>query len=372
MRLFALCLFLFLSTWSYAQTTLTGSISHNGINRDYRLYVPSGYSMSDTSLALVFNMHGFTSDAAQQEQSSQMNIIAENENFLVCYPNGINRSWNVGWTFGSNADDVGFISSLIDSLTDSYRIDQNRVYACGMSNGGFMAFRLACELQNKIAAVASVTGSMVPQALTSCQPDNPIPVLQIHGTQDFIVSYNGSAIASPVMDVVQFWATHNGCDKEPSITQVPDIQVNDNTTTEILTFAPCLRNSEVAHYRVQNGGHTWPRLNASIPGTSRDFEASQVIWDFFKRFKLEVPSSAFLSGNMHVQIYPNPFSENIQLTTDSYGKINIYNSCGTIIFSSEINPGTYNIDTHSWTCGWYLVHIIDSHHQKIIKLIKTH
>lgn len=361
---------IFLSGLLTGQTTIADNIIHMGQVRDYRIYVPSGYENTSVPLPLIFNFHGFTSTAAQQEQSSQMNIIAEKENFLVCYPNGIGRAWNVGWSFGSQADDVDFISSLIDSLASLYNIDTNKVYACGMSNGGFMSFRLACELSDKVAAVASVTGSMVPLALESCFPQNPVPVLQIHGTQDFVVNYNGSNIAAPVMDVVQFWSNHNDCPENPVLSTVPDIQENDNTTTDILTYAPCRQNSEVIHYRVNNGGHTWPRLNATFPGTSRDFEASQVIWDFFKKHQLQKSSSSRLYSETDKLLYPNPFSDYIFLTTDSETEIVIYDIQGRLILKNHYSPGDYTVSTADLRSGLYLAVIKDKNNHKHIKLIK--
>jgi len=353
-----------------SQSTITDRIRHNGRDRDFRLYIPSSYENSQQPLALVINMHGFTSTAAQQELSSEMNNIAEKDNFLVCYPNGINRSWNVGWAFGSTADDVGFISELIDYIGEKYDLDKSRVYACGMSNGGFMAFRLACELSDKIAAVASVTGSMIPEAISACEPNKAVPVLQIHGTQDFVVNYNGSNIAAPIDDVLNLWIENNKCPEEPIITELPDINTTDNTTTEIIKYGPCDNQTEVLHYKIQNGSHTWPRLNATAAGTSRDFDASQVIWDFFSKFSLGIESTTIVSSQKSNRIFPNPFSEFIYFESESDIEIIIIDAMGQALHRQKYPEGTHSIATTHLKKGFYTVMTVQNGISKYFKLIK--
>ncbi len=353
-----------------AQSTISDRITHNGRDRDFRLYIPSTYENSEKPLALIFNMHGFTSTAAQQELSSEMNKVAEKDNFLVCYPNGINRSWNVGWSFGSTADDVDFISELIDYIGEKYDLDKSRVYACGMSNGGFMAFRLACELSDKIAAVASVTGSMIPEAISACQPNKAVPVLQIHGTQDFVVNYNGSNIAAPIDDVLNLWIRNNKCPEEPIITELPDINTTDNTTTEIIKYGPCDNQTEVIHYKIQNGGHTWPRLNATAAGTSRDFDASQVIWDFFSKFSLGFESTTIVSSQKSNRIFPNPFSDFIYFESESDIEIIIIDAMGQALHRQKYPEGTHSIATTHLKKGFYMVMTMQNGISKYFKLIK--
>ena len=159
---------------------------HDGVLRDYNFRVPSGYDGS-TALPLVINMHGYTSNASQQEFYSNMTPIAEEQNFFVVYPNGIGNAWNVGFPgvpFVNGVDDVGFINALIDTLTNNYLVDLTRVYSTGMSNGGYMSYRLACELNDRITAIASVTGSMNDSMRYHCYNPQSIPVLEIHGTDD--------------------------------------------------------------------------------------------------------------------------------------------------------------------------------------------
>ncbi|MFT4537399.1 MAG: polyhydroxybutyrate depolymerase, partial [Saprospiraceae bacterium] len=199
----------FVSSYISAQTT-TGTIQHDGLTRDYILHLPTGYDANE-SYPFVYNLHGFGSNAQQQQFYSAMDITADDNGFIVCYPNGIDNSWNVGWDFGSNADDVDFLLTLVDALAVDYNINYERLYSCGMSNGGFMSYKLACEKSDEFSAVASVTGSIVPSELAVCDPVRRIPVMQIHGTADPTVAYNGSNIGAPIEDVVDFWVGNNAC-----------------------------------------------------------------------------------------------------------------------------------------------------------------
>jgi polyhydroxybutyrate depolymerase len=124
------------------------------------------------------------------------------------------------------------------------------------------------------------------------------------------------------------------------------------------------------HYRVNNGGHTWPSLNATFPGTSRDFEASQVIWDFFKKHQLNISSSYQQYADTGYQIYPNPFSDYIFLDTDYGTEISIYDSQGRLTLKTSYLPGKHTIQTAGWRSGFYIAYIKDKNNHKHIKLIK--
>src|SRR5258706_3847373 len=148
------CFPLFLS----GQQTINGTIMHDGLQRDYILYVPASY-VPGTPAPLVLNFHGYTSNAFEQMFYGDFRPIADTAGFLIVHPNGTvdqlgNQHWNVGWGT-STVDDVGFTNALIDSLSAQYDINQDRVYSTGMSNGGFMSYKLACDLSNRIAAIAS-------------------------------------------------------------------------------------------------------------------------------------------------------------------------------------------------------------------------
>lgn len=304
-----LFLCLSLSLVAISQSTIIGEIEHDGQTRDYRLFIPSGYDGSE-ALPLVFNLHGAGSNAFEQEFYAQMNPIGEANNFFICYGNGIENVWNVGWEFGTSTDDVGFISNLIDSLSASYEIDARRIYSCGMSNGGFLSYRLACELNDRIAAVASVTGAFAPNF--ECNPGQSVPALEIHGTADPVVPYTGSeAVNIPIPDVVNFWVENNGCPSEPDSTRIEDTNMMDSSTADRFDYLGCDNETEVSLIRINDGGHTWPGAFIDLGVTNQDFNASAAIWEFFNRFQL--PETATNTQEIlqqeTIKLYPNPVSD---------------------------------------------------------------
>lgn len=353
----------------HAQTTITANITYKGQNRNYRLRLPANHD-KNTAIPLVFNLHGFTSNAIEQEIYSGMNIIADTARFAVCYPNGISNAWNVGWSFGSTADDVGFISTLIDQLNSTYGIDKSRVYACGMSNGGFMSYRLACELNDRIAAIASVTGSMVQQAINSCKPGKSVPVMEIHGTADPVVNYNGTVnVSVAISKVLKFWQENNGCDINPTIEQVPNKSITDNTTAEKWTYTNCENNKKLIHYKITNGGHTWPGSIINNGTTSQDFNASEEIWKFFKQYSLDITSSTN-DEMVEEKIYPNPCQDFFSVYGHSNSDFTIMNINCQKIYSGQMNENSMEVSTLGWSSGTYFIKIQTGLTSSIHKLIK--
>lgn len=280
------------------------SIIHDGLEREYIIHVPNSYDPA-TPMPLVFNFHGLGSDGAQQRIYSGMNAIANAEGFIVVYPYGVmgnlgagcTRFWNTGFLEDQEPtvceiDDVGFTVAMIDSISEQYNIDQTRVYACGMSMGGYMSHHLACSLEGRIAAIASVTGVLYGSSADNCQNERPIPVLQIHGTNDLTVPYygiTGNPFNPAVEDVVDFWADKNCCNNEPIMEEMPDIDTEDGCTATRFTYTDCGSDNEVIFYRINGGTHTWPGSIISFAGdfTNQDIDASQLIWEFFEQYTIE-------------------------------------------------------------------------------------
>jgi polyhydroxybutyrate depolymerase len=364
---------LFVLCWNSLQAqTVSGSLQHDGITRSYRLYVPPGYTGAEP-LPLVFNLHGYGSNASQQEFYSAMNAVAANELFFVCYADGVANQWSTG--FGGSADDVGFINKLIDALHAEYQIDLRRVYSCGMSNGGYMSYLLACELEHRIAAVASVTGAMTPAFAANCNPSRPVPVLQIHGTSDDVVPYGGSALNIPIEDLVDFWVAHNACDPVPEETPIPDTNPNDGCTAVRFDYGPCAENTEVVFYRIDNGGHTWPGAPLAIGVTNYDFNASQEIWNFFQQFELdvEVAVSEPKTASKALQLWPNPATSqlHVQTETEELHRAVLYNSQGQGILQIELpGAGTHSLQLpSSLPGGWYLLRLQNSSGTQVARLV---
>jgi polyhydroxybutyrate depolymerase len=294
-----------------AQTTIIDSIFVGGEYRSYRLYVPAIYTGA-TARPLVLNLHGYTSNAQAQQLYSNFEPIADTANFLMVYPNGTylsgQRFWNAGIS-NTLVNDIAFLSALIDSLDLTYNINLNRVYSCGMSNGGYMSHTLACELSNRITAIASVTGSIFTQQYgPNCHPTRPVPVMQIHGTNDPTVAYVGSSTSMPVDSVIKYWVTKNNCNPIATFSNVPNTNTTDGCTVEHYAYSGGLSGSSVELYKVINGAHTWPGSPFVIGVTNLDMNASKEIWRFFNKYSLSnltaINENELLSKSLTV--YPNP------------------------------------------------------------------
>ena len=345
-----------------AQSTVQ-TMQHDGLTRSYRLYVPDSYD-PNTAVPLVFNLHGYTSNALQQEVYGDFRSIADTANFILVHPDGTldgsgNRFWNA---FGASGgvDDVGFISALIDKIDEDYNIDLNRVYSCVMSNGGFMSYRLACELGNRITAIASVTGTMAINAPATCNPYKPTPVMQIHGTADPTVPYDGNSLMIAIETVVDFWVDENNCNPTPIIINVPNTNTNDMCTAQRFLYHSGSNGSTVEFFKIDGGAHTWPNAPFTIGITNRDMDASVEIWRFFSQYTTTSLLSTQNAQMEAIQIYPNPTQDMLKIQsnqlidairiTDLSGK-EIYRNIGhqDQINLTAFNAGVYFINIHSGT-----------------------
>ena len=334
-----------------AQQTINGSVIHDGIQRDYILYIPAIYDGS-ADFPLVLNFHGFGSNANEQMFYGDFRDIADTEGFLLVHPQGtsLNGSqyWNVGspGSSGSTIDDVGFTEALIDELANLYTINLDRVYATGMSNGGFMSFLLACQLSEKIAAIASVTGSMTLDTYANCNAQHPTPILQIHGTSDNIVPYNGNTGSLSIDDVISYWVNYNNCDTNPTITTFPDLDPSDGSIVEHIVYTGGDNASTTEHMKVIGGGHTWPGSVFILPETNQDINASNEIWEFFSRFDINGSLSVNEFENGQVTIYPNPTSSKINLSLSFSEELNyeLFSSIGKQLMNGTIKSSYQEIN----------------------------
>ncbi|MBC7693957.1 MAG: T9SS type A sorting domain-containing protein [Burkholderiales bacterium] len=348
-----------------AQNTIVDSIYVGGIYRTYRLYVPTIYTGA-TARPLILNLHGYTSNALQQQQYSNFKPIADTANFLMVYPQGTKDGsnqpyWNAGFS-STQVNDIAFLSALIDSLDLSYNINLNRVYSTGMSNGGFMSHTLACELSNRITAIASVTGGIfTTQYGSNCHPTRPVPVMQIHGTSDNTVPYAGNMSQGmmPIDSVVKYWVKKNNCNPTPTFSNVPNTNTADGCTAEHYKYSGGNLGSTVELYKIIGGGHTWPGFPFGGVGTNMDINASKEIWRFFSKYNLASLTSVDENETFSksLTLYPNPANSilNFKSENESNFSIEITDILGKIVLS-ELNI-THSVSIASFTTGIYFVSV---------------
>jgi len=252
------------------------TIESGGRTRVANVHVPASYD-STVATPVVLNFHGYSSTANQQAALSRMISKSETEGFIVVHATGVGalNSWNGGACCGTAAsqdvDDVAFVSDLIDALAVDLCVDPARIYATGLSNGGFLSHRLACELSDRIAAIASVAGVI---GIDTCAPTRPMPVMHFHGTSDGVVPYNGNALIGyiPVAEVYDRWAEHNSCTGEET--------TFDEGDASCVSGTGCAAGGAITLCTITGGGHTWPGGIGGV-GTSTDISATDEMWDFF-------------------------------------------------------------------------------------------
>ena len=356
-----------------AQQTINGSMIHNGIQRDYILYIPAIYDGS-TDVPLVLNFHGYGSNANEQMFYGDFRDIADTEGFLLFHPQGTikngDQQLNVGFLGnGNTTDDVGFTEALIDELANLYTINLDRVYATGMSNGGFMSFLLACQLSEKIAAVASVTGSMTPDTYDACNAQQPTPILQIHGTGDSNVLYNGDTWTRSIEDVISYWVNYNNCETSPTTTALTDINHSDGSTVEHIIYSGGDNGVTTEHMKIIGGGHTWPSSAITLPGTNQDINASMEIWHFFSRFDINGILSVPEFDNIQVNIYPNPTNSKINLSLNFSRELNyeLFSSLGKLLIIGTIKTNNQEIDLSNLSPNIYYLKLGN----QVFKILKS-
>ena len=272
------------------------SLISEGLPRSYWVHIPPAYD-ADRPTPVVLILHSALMNGPSMAKFCGMNEKADQAGFVAVYPNGTGptalfKYWDAGGVKVRDADDVGFIDQLLDDLESVIHVDRKRVYAAGMSNGGMMCYRLASELSDRIAAVASVAGSM---AIDECRPRRPVPVLHIHGTRDGLVLYNGPDERTPpnlkfhsVEDTVRIWAKLNGCPATPAVDVIP--AAKDQIPIRRTAYGPGKDGAEVVLYSIEGGGHTWPGRDPELfflGKTTKNVSANDLIWEFFQKHPMK-------------------------------------------------------------------------------------
>ncbi|MUI13513.1 hypothetical protein GJV26_13730 [Massilia dura] len=266
------------------------SLLHKEEKRRYLVYTPPAYAAQPhKAFPVVFNFHGGGMTMAEQMLYTQMNRAADRHGFIVVYPAGIKQDWNVGFgmPYLEGTDDIGFTAALLDRLRQDYRVDSARVYATGLSRGGFFALRIAAELPHAFAAVASV-GAPMPEPVVRhhAKPGN-IGVLLLHGTADQVVAYGGKPAGYlSAEETYSYWLKRNG--GAAGASRVIDSDTGDGT--QVAWIEGGNGQQSVALATIREGGHTWPGadpFNVGLPigKTTRDIDANDVIWQFFDRHR---------------------------------------------------------------------------------------
>jgi polyhydroxybutyrate depolymerase len=369
-KIFSILMFMVFFSPCAAQEYSNQTLQYDGLTREYNIYVPASYD-GTTSFPLLFNFHGGGDVIASQIAIADMSPIADTANFIVVYPqarqdpsDGNSFNWipKVPGTF----DDVPFISSLIDTIASNYQIDQSRIYACGYSLGGDMSFELACKLNSRIAAIGVVSRTMQANPDSFCFPEHPSGVLTILGTDDNASQYNGITYAGveyylSAAATHSYWASHNNCDVNPTMSTV-------SPSVERYTWSTTSGCSYVEELKVIGGGHDWPGSFGNMT-----IDASEEIWQFVSRYDINgLIECSTASINEHskdnFRVYPNPVNSELTIEMDLSEEIKyrIYSTIGELVSSGKLNSNLKTIDLSSLPPNIYVLNI-NNHSVKLVK-----
>lgn len=262
------------------------------------VHVPKKYD-PDRPAPLVLALHGAAMTGEAMEEFTKLNVTSEDKGFVVVYPDGTGKkpllTWNAG-SFangvGSQADDLGFLNQLLDDVETVVNVDKKRIYACGMSNGGMMCYRLAAELSKRIAAIAPVAGTM---AIGDARPSRPVSVMHFHGTADALVPFEAESGKShfwlrtrSVADSISAWRKLDGCLNQPPRVDVLS-KPDDELEVVRSVYGPGTANTEVVLIKIVGGGHTWPGELPPVKflgKSSLSVSANELMWAFFEKHHL--------------------------------------------------------------------------------------
>ncbi|MDG0817211.1 extracellular catalytic domain type 1 short-chain-length polyhydroxyalkanoate depolymerase [Bdellovibrio svalbardensis] len=298
MKLFkaiALMLCVHLGTSVSHAALIEKSLTHEGQKRIWWEYVPKKCMAEICPLVLAF--HGGMGRGDRLEENIHMRTVAEKNDFVLIYPNGLDRNWNDGRPeVAPGIDDLGFIDKLLVAVKTDHKIDTQRIYATGISNGALFSYRLACERSEVFAAIAPVAGHMGQLISKNCKPKVPVSIINFVGTEDKIIPFQGGEVKGPFGfkklgkvlssdQSLQLWLETDGCSKTPVVTGPMDNDPKDGTRVMIEKYPGCKSSAEIQRYVIEGGGHTWPggdpNAGRLVGKVSKEVDASMIIWKFF-------------------------------------------------------------------------------------------
>ncbi|MCO5249284.1 MAG: T9SS type A sorting domain-containing protein [Chitinophagales bacterium] len=331
-------------------------------NRQYRIYTPLNYNPAK-NYSLVVGIHGLGDNMTNFGNAFwEFQRIADSSDIILVFPQGVDNAiigtgWNAGAGFlgifpSENVNDVAFINAVTDSMQANFPIIKSQTYLFGFSNGGFMVQRIACEANERYAAIASIAGT-IGVKITTCKPERTLPILHFHGTADVNVGYGVTLFGMNVENLLKVWIENNGCDKEPLKENIPDTK-SDGYQIRKYTYLNC--NERLVHFKVNNADHIL------LTKDKNDISYSEEMWNFFQPKR--VPTAVKNLSAAEITIYPNPAKDDIRFDLQTVKNIenmdvNILDYSGRLVSKLPANNiGLYHYNTSNLPNGIYLLQVI--------------
>jgi len=351
-----------------AQMT-TKTLTVGSTSRTYLQYLPTGFDPQNESVSVVIGLHGLGS-TMNDIPGTGMNLIADTARVICFYPQGALNSWgqtawNNGTLLSSSVDDIGLINQLIDTAILNYGADPSRVYVAGFSMGSIMSYHLACELNDRIAAIGCMSGTMATSDINSCVPVYKTPVIHFHGTDDGTVPYNSNALPSLslVPQTLAFWQNVHGCDATADSTQIANNAPGDGITVDRFVYDNCDPVASLEHWRMNGADH--------IYAYQPNYDYNEIIeaWLFMQKWSHNNPATAGMNDleDLNVSIAPNPSNGELTVESEQGYAYQILNMEGAVLANGNIVAGKNQLNLTTLASGVYLFRVNNSMKRIVIK-----
>lgn len=355
MKITTFLLALALNSICYSQQT-NETVTIGAENRTFVQYLPTGFNPVTESLPVVFCLHGI-GDVATNMSNIGFNQIGDTARFISIYPQGLvnafgQTSWANGTILASTANDIGFFNAMMNDMIINQNADPSKIYVSGFSMGSIMSYKLACDMNNRVAAIGAMSGTMSTQDLTNCVPTYVTPVIHFHGTADGTVPYDAAPLPSLslVPETLNFWKNAHGCAMTSDSTQIANTAA-DGLTVDRFVYQTCSPIESVEFWRINGGDHNY------FYQPMNDFTESIEIWRFFRQWAHSNPANASIDAlsNIGIGISPNPSNGKLEITSTYDDFMEVYSSTGELLHSQYIFTGMTKIDLSKLSDGIYFV-----------------